>query len=85
MKYTPGPWSYDADENEIHSDSMQDSGGDPAHICEMLNPNILKNAKLICTAPEMFELLLKIHVIGKYVLSQDIVEEIQRIIDKVEK
>lgn len=36
-------------------------------------------------APEMFHLLLKIHVIGKYVLSQELADEIQRIIDKVEK
>lgn len=35
-KATAGPWSYDIDENEIHSDSRQDFGGDPAHICEMM-------------------------------------------------
>lgn len=56
-KHTPGPWSYDADENEIHSDSMQETGGDPAHICEVLGPNKEVNASLIAAAPEMLEAL----------------------------
>lgn len=56
-KHTPGPWSYDADENEIHSDSTQEAGGDPAHICTMLGSNIEKNVALIAAAPEMLEAL----------------------------
>lgn len=35
---TPGPYSYSEDENEVHSDSMQQSDGDPVHICEPLGP-----------------------------------------------
>lgn len=60
-KHTPGPWSYDNDENEVHSDSMQDSGGDPAHICEMIGVNWAANGKLIAAAPEMLDMLKRIY------------------------
>lgn len=50
MKHTKLPWSYDEDECEIHADTMQDSGGDPAHICEMLGPNKKENAEVIIYA-----------------------------------
>lgn len=47
---TEGPWSYDVDEHEVHSDVMQDNGGDPYHICEILSTkradaNFVSNAR----------------------------------------
>jgi hypothetical protein len=59
-KFTPGPWSYDSDENEVHSDSMQESGGDPAHICEMIGTNWAANGRLIAAAPELYEFTKKV-------------------------
>lgn len=56
MKHTPGPWSYDPDENEIHADTRQDAGGDPYHICEMLSKNPA-NARLIAASPDLLEAL----------------------------
>lgn len=58
-KATPGPWSYDFDENEIHSDSMQDFCGDPAHICEMLTPRRIDNAAFIAASRTEHEKLTR--------------------------
>lgn len=48
---TPEPWSYDSDENEIHADTMQDFGGDPVHICEMMGSSRIDNSSFIANAP----------------------------------
>lgn len=56
---SPWPWSYDQDENEIHSDVMQEFGGDPKHICELLGGNKIANAFLISAAPEIIDQLLR--------------------------
>ena len=48
---TPGPWSWCNDEEEIHSDSMQESSGDPCHIVYNMGPIRKKdNAEFIAHA-----------------------------------
>jgi hypothetical protein len=63
-KFTPGPWEYDKDEDEIHAIDYQETGGDPAHICAMLGSDKrkLSNANLISAAPDLYKALDKAYL-----------------------
>lgn len=51
---TPGPWSYDRDEEEIHADSCATSDGEPWHVIPSQTTGFFmaKDAELIAHAPE---------------------------------
>ena len=63
---TPDTWDYDLDENEIHSNEMEDSTGDPAHICALighplkcqLNGNFIAASRTL--VPQQAEIILKL-------------------------
>jgi hypothetical protein len=85
-KFTPGPWSYDESEHEVHSDVMQDNGGDPYHICEMLSTK-RADVYLVAAAPEMYYALVKIRKLVGRISGKHTTEsfEIAEIIAKVLK
>ena len=58
-KATPGPWSYDLDEQEIHADTYIEYGGDPYHIVHGDGSIAEKNAIFIAESnPETISKLL---------------------------
>lgn len=81
-KHTPGPWIINKDANFVTIETM-----DGQDICAMpdvtknmeLDGEELANAKLISYAPEMLELLIKIHK-GEHPL---VAFELENLIKKV--
>jgi hypothetical protein len=67
---TLGPWSYDDDEAEIHSDVMMEYGGDPYHIVKGDGSIPVNDAKFIA------------HFNPQFCLS--LIEEIRRLTNELE-